>query len=482
MPRMIKAGASAIDITPRDSQFLFGYPHVKRYSTGVHDPLWCSALFLDDGRTRVLFLANDLIGISKSSAARIRAEIERAAGVPAGNIMVTATHTHSGPKTEDYLASDSDPVVPKIDPNYLRWMEERVVEAGVSACRSAQEAEIGLAVADGTGVGTNRRDPAGPSDPQVPVLVVRPLVVPPSGGLSRMPSRAHYKLVVPPSGGLSGMPSRAHYKLAVPPSDGQKPIAVMAVCSMHPTVLHEDSTLISGDFPGLSRQYLQKNLLGAGCPILLHTGPAGNQSPRHVVRGQTFAEAERLGERLGRAVEAAMAGISFRSSAELACIGDRIDLPRKTFLSLPAAEAKLKAAVDRLAHLRQSGATSQQVRTAECDWFGAEESVELARAAADGRLDEAYRFCLPAEIQAIRVGPWTFVGWPGEVFVEYALAVKAAREGTFVISLANGGLHGYIVTPEAAAEGGYEASNSLFPPEAGKMLVERTLRLLARLP
>ena len=93
-------------------------------------------------------------------------------------------------------------------------------------------------------------------------------------------------------------------------------------------------------------------------------------------------------------------------------------------------------------------------------------------------MDEAYRSCLPAEIQAIRVGPWTFVGWQGECFVEYALAVKAARKDTFVISLANGGLHGYIVTPEAAAEGGYEASNGIFPHESGKMLVERTLHLL----
>jgi len=45
---------------------------------------------------------------------------------------------------------------------------------------------------------------------------------------------------------------------------------------------------------------------------------------------------------------------------------------------------------------------------------------------------------MPAEIQMIRVGPWNFVGWPGEIFVEHALALKALAPDPFVISLANG--------------------------------------------
>ena len=92
-----------------------------------------------------------------------------------------------------------------------------------------------------------------------------------------------------------------------------------------------------------------------------------------------------------------------------------------------------------------------------------------------------YRSCLPAEVQALRVGPWTFVGWPGEVFVEYALAVKAEARDTYVISLANGELQGYIATEAAAAEGGYEASNSIFAPQAGQVLVEATLLLMGQL-
>ena len=78
------AGAATADITPDDSQFLFGYPHVRRYSTGVHDPLLSSALFLSDGTTPLLWVANDMIFISRPTAHRVRHRIETETGVPGG--------------------------------------------------------------------------------------------------------------------------------------------------------------------------------------------------------------------------------------------------------------------------------------------------------------------------------------------------------------------------------------------------------------
>ena len=49
----------------------------------------------------------------------------------------------------------------------------------------------------------------------------------------------------------------------------------------------------------------------------------------------------------------------------------------------------------------------------------------------------------------MRIGPWFFVGWPGEAFVEFALMVKASHPNCYVISMANGELQGYLVTEEA---------------------------------
>ena len=431
----LQAGAASIDISPRDSQFLFGYPHVERYSTGVHDPLISSALYLSDGQTQVMFVANDIIFVSKALTRRARQRIEIATGVPGANIMTTATHTHSGPVTVDYVSNTNDPVVPKADPAYLQLLEDGIVAAAREAHGTAQPAALGWAAADGTGVGTNRRDPSGPMDPQVPVLVARS-------------------------------------------ASGGEAIACMVTYSMHPTVLHQDSKLVSADFPGMARHFLQQNVLGQSCPVLYHTGPSGNQSPRHVTKANTFSEAERLGEMLGRAIASVIPEVVYASSLSLASTRCFVDLPRKRYSPVAEARSRLVHAIGRLEHLRRTNAPRQEIRTAKVDWFGAEEALTLAQAAQGGRLEPFYQACLPAEVQILKIGPWSFVGWPGELFIEYALAVKRAHRDTFVISLANGELQGYIVTAEAALEGGYEASNGLFGPESGSMLLDATLGLL----
>jgi hypothetical protein len=318
-------------------------------------------------------------------------------------------------------------------------MEAGMVAAGRQAFAAARPADAGLAVTTAIGLGTNRRDPAGPADPDVPVFVVR------ARGQDRL-------------------------------------IACMLVCCMHPTVLHEDSTLVSGDFPGLARRRLQADLLGHDCPVLHHTGPSGNQSPRHVTRANTFEEAERLGRRLSEAVAAVIPRAPRLHSLPLTCLQGVTDLPCNRFPPVAETETQLAQAAHRLAALRAGGAPRQEVRTAECDWFGAEERHVLAHMQAEGRLEPYVRACLPAEMQVIAVGPWRFVAWPGEIFVEHGLALKQRAPRTCVISAANGTLQGYIVTPEAAAEGGYEASNALFAPDSGRILVEKTLDLLNRLP
>jgi neutral ceramidase len=434
----LKAGAASIDISPRDSQFLFGYPSVERYSTGVHDPLLSSALYLSGGKTQVMFISNDIIYVSKGMTQRARKRVAEATGVSPNNIMITATHTHSGPVIVDHISNENDPVVPKADREYLGFLEDGIVAAAIEAYDKAQPAQVGLAIADGTGVGTNRRDPSEPADPQVPVLMV--------------------KAVAPKVANI---------------------IACMVTYSMHPTVLHEDSKFISGDFPGMTRRFLQRHMLGEHCPVLYHTGPAGNQSPRHVTRANTFAEAERLGEMLGRAITKVIPAIRYTSSISLACTRGFVDLPKRTLPSVSEAEAKLKRVVERLEHLWRTNAPRPEARTAEVDWFGAQETLTLAQAAEEGRLDPFYESCLPAEVQIIRIGPWSFVGWPGEIFVEYALAVKEKYQDVFIISLANGELQGYVVTEDAALKGGYEASNALFGSESGNMLVDMTLRLLS---
>jgi neutral ceramidase len=222
--------------------------------------------------------------------------------------------------------------------------------------------------------------------------------------------------------------------------------------------------------------------------VLYHTGPSGNQSPRHMTRSNTFDEAARLGGLLGRSIANVVKLLSFTGEIELGCAGKLVDLPARSFPTVEQAREQLDQTAKQLEMLRQStphnpplprGGQAGVIRTAECDWFGAEATLTLARAAAAGRVREAIASVMPAEVCLMRIGPWAFVGWPGEAFVEFALTVKAACRNCFVISLANGELQGYLVTQEAVRQGRYEAMNALFAsPESGLALVTATLELL----
>lgn len=433
------AGAAAADITPQTGAFLYGYPHKDRISTSVHDPLYASALYLNDGDTSAMFLSADLIWLPRKLIKRVRQRVSAVADIPAGNVMITASHTHSGPVTSAMLSNESDPVVPDPAPDYLTRLEATLENIASQAVEHAQHAQVCFSVADGTGLGTNRRDPNGPSFLQVPVVGLRSV------------------------------------------STGEW-IALMVVCAMHPTVLHEDSTVISGDFPGLARLHLWRALARHGLPFMYHMGAGGNQSPRHVTCGNTIDEADRLGALLCDAIVRTLNEARVIEHPSIECLSQHITLPTRIFPDPDESARQLTTAKQRVEQLRHTCACPTTIRTAECDVFGAEEALTLSRAAEDGRLEAAAEACLPAEVQVIRIGPLCLVGWPGEVFVEYALEVMDQFDRVFVITLANGELQGYLVTAKAVEEGGYEASNALFrSPESGRMLVDTTIELLRRI-
>jgi len=435
------AGTGCVDITPGAPMFLVGYPHVPRISTGVHDPLLAAALCLRNEHAAVILIAVDLLFLDRQTVGRCREAIRTATGVPDANILISATHTHSGPVTTQHLTMADDPVVPPPDLHYLAQVEGRIVRAAAEAWETTVPARLAVASARADGVGGNRLRPDGVTDPEVGLLYV----------VCR---------------------------------DTDAPLALSLVYGMHPTVLHEDSRLISGDFPAFTRKHLAERL--PGVTVLYHTGSAGNQSPRHHVTAQTFAEAERLGRRLGKnvwQVVSRLPSTAFSDEPVLAAAQRCVDLPPRRFPTLAEAESKRAMALARFQWLKAQGAGHGPVRTAECEVFGAEEVVTLARAQAAGSLTAWQQRALPAEVQALRIGDACWVGLPGEVFAEYALDIQRRALGrTFVISLANGELQGYIVTPEADATGGYEASCSMFTSDAGRILADTAVDMIRTLP
>lgn len=434
----LHAGVGIRDISPRTPMFLVGYPHVPRLSTGVHDPLLASALCLRSGTDAVLLMAVDLLFLSMDTARETRRRIAEATGLPEAHILISCTHTHSGPLTMDNIAWRDDPCVPPVDPAYVAFLTDGLVAAAVEAAQTPHEVELAWTSADARGVGSNRLSPDGVTDADAGVLVVRTL-------------------------------------------DGAW-LALATIYGMHPTVLHEDSTLISGDFPAFTRQHLHEAL---GATVIYHNAPCGNQSPRYAVTGQTFAEAERLGRLLGARILTAVQQLRAEDFSRDVVLAGRLagisPVPR-AMPSIAEAEALLQACVSEYQRLQADGAGHGPVRTAECAVFGAEETVTLAHAQATGELACIHAAYRQADVQAVRIGDRTLVGWPCELFTEYALTLKQrAPVPTHAICLANGELQGYIVTPDAAAAGGYEAANSLFTPETGQLLVARGMELVEEL-
>jgi len=160
----------------------------------------------------------------------------------------------------------------------------------------------------------------------------------------------------------------------------------------------------------------------------------------------------------------------------------KVEMIANSFPPVAEAQAALREARERYEKLERAGAPSAALRTAECVVFGCEESLTLARAQISGEVaqwQERYRF---AEVQCFRIGDLFLAALPGEQFVEYGLEIKSrAPARAFVISLANGELQGYIVTPEADRSGGYEAAFALFRPESGARMVNAILHLLQEL-
>lgn len=160
----LKAGVAKVEITPPDSAPTVGHP---RPTKGARDPLRAGVLILDDGKTRAAIATFDLVDAADNLVKRTRAAISEQAGVPAENVLVNASHNHSG---SDF---DKNP----------GWADDVIAGIGKAAAEAAagmKPVTVGYGV-DRIGFSINRRkvingravvrlNPEGPNDPRVKVL------------------------------------------------------------------------------------------------------------------------------------------------------------------------------------------------------------------------------------------------------------------------------------------------------------------------
>lgn len=85
-----KVGAAKVDITPAQDSLPKGY-----YS--IHDHLFCRAIVIDNGTTSAALIAVDRGMLSNDFYDKVTTKIASELGIPAINIYISASHTHSAP-------------------------------------------------------------------------------------------------------------------------------------------------------------------------------------------------------------------------------------------------------------------------------------------------------------------------------------------------------------------------------------------------
>src|SRR5579875_2205019 len=180
-----KAGVAVQLITPEQSMWLAGYANRNKPAEGKLGELYVKALALEDPHGgQLVLLSSDLVGIPRSLSEPVAQEVSKRTGLPRERLMLTVSHTHSGPVLRDSLHTmyDMPPEeAAKIGPytdKLKGWMIDVILRA------LADQKPARLSFGKGTArFAVNRRkptakgfinaaNPEGPVDHAVPVLRV----------------------------------------------------------------------------------------------------------------------------------------------------------------------------------------------------------------------------------------------------------------------------------------------------------------------
>lgn len=436
----MRLGVDITSITPPVPIAMGGYSARAGAARGVHDPLTARTLVLEDGGRRMALLVADLLLFSGKQVERIRRRAAKWTGMAQEDVVVAATHTHSGP-----LTLDAPHLGGAANPEYLVWLEGTLADSIRRAGESLVPVRLGWASVPVRGVGARRR--AGAVD------------------------------------GTGGQEAGDLSVLAFAGADGSVR-AVLLHYACHPTVMGPDNLLLSADLPGAARAALEHELQGR-VPVLYLNGACGDVSTRFTRRAQTFDELERLGAIIGGAAASALRGIVYREVANGGVWASRtvVDLPRRFLPPLPQALAELADAEARWQRVQAEAASGRLVdhgalRLARTALEGAQIQTVLAHlAAGDGGEGESVLESR-AEVAAWRLGDCGLATIPGELFwsLGQEIGARSGLDCCLVIGYA-GGHVGYIPDEAAYDEGGYEVLSSHLSRDAGAMLVSTAAAL-----
>ncbi len=434
---MLKAGFSKIDITPPVGCYLQGHFDV-RIAKKIHDRLFAKAAVLNDGKNKVCMVSCDLIGIEKQEVELARELIVKETGIPDKNIIICATHTHTGPSL--VYKKDSG-ITHGLDEKWLTALPSRIASAAVDAFHSARETKVACLSGEEHNVSFNRR------------FIMK------NGKVITNPGMGNPDIVKPVG------PIDPELGVLAFGDDYNKIDGLIVNFALHTDTV--DGYEVSADFPGVMNDVIAKQIGDIG--FVYTSGAMGNINHANVKRDpdkkyEYFEHASRIGRVLGFEVIKTVARMEkFRDDVTVS--GGRIQakLPLKDY--------------DRNSIRKAREIVSSRTNSTDADWPGHMEeflsSLGLLRAQGLGK-DEYI-----AEITAIRIGDTAFVAVPCEYFVEFGLEIKKKSpfSKTFIIEL-GGDYLGYIARKESFQQGGYESTGAAFKPETGYILRDKAIELL----
>ncbi|MGH7144344.1 MAG: hypothetical protein ACREJ2_09510 [Planctomycetota bacterium] len=404
---MLLCGAAKAVINPPLPCPLAGY--IPRMATRVHDDLHCAALFLHDGPDQLLLLTFDTIALDAAFCAEVQQAVHKATGIPALNIFLTCSHTHSAPRVgaANHTPKGLTPAQRKVHAALVKYHRRCVAGAVEAAKQAAAAAEPVLALYNTARIREN--------------LNRRAFF--PSGQYFYQPKQ---KNLLPLCDGIvDDELAVLFFKAAAE----ERFVAVLVNYTAHPLTVGDSSNEVSADYPGVLKAEIERNL---GCTALFVNGAAGDNHPLGAEAG--FARCERMGLALAeKALYHRWDAVQLDSTA-LSHSYRPVELPAMTdadFKSLPQ-----NFASDWRSHGRLKNG---QVQTFMSLWA---------------------------------IGPLLFCGVPGELSAELGLRLKweSPFPKTFVMFIATDNL-GYISHRNAYQWGGYEVLTSALGPDGGKVLV-----------
>ncbi|HBE43648.1 MAG TPA: hypothetical protein DDW27_21125 [Bacteroidales bacterium] len=392
-----KAGVSRVIITPEEPIWMAGYGARNRASEGTLHDLWAKALVLEDAKgKKVLLVTTDLLGFPKNMSDRIRDQIGEKYGLTRAQIILSSSHTHSGPVLQDALY-DIYPLDEKqkdIIGKYSAGLEKQIITLAGEAISSMVSAKV-YAQNGVTRFQVNRRNnPAatliqqtglnGPNDYAVPVLKVM--------------------------------------------DENGKIMAVVFGYACHATVL--DIYQFSGDYPGFAQIELEK--MHPGITAMFFQGAGADQNP---LPRRTIPLALQYGRELAAAVDRVLSEEMRGLVPSISTAYSEITLP----LSIPPTEEELVKVEKEAGGYEKNWASNQ---------------LKILRA--NGALMTSY----PYPVQIWMLGDQPLMALGGELVVEYAIELKKLfGHEIFVMGYANDDM-AYIPSVTVLEEGGYEGDSS----------------------